>query len=253
MLPTPASNNATTTVFGVTYPGLELLGRLAPEIRNAIYSFLLHSPNDRFFVVPTVNAYGKFKLRERSDDQQHEAIDTLNSLGAVSHEIRREARTYFYVVNRFPVLCYGYEYLSIWVRWLDAMRPECRTVLKNVMLHGYMWYQPSVESTQRLHELLRDCTNARHLSIHMSIRHMSEARLSELNAYLNYIGPEPHDGAMLEVDVSAWARTIANMEKLKVFELELVLSVDQEESRGEKERIVHDFYEFAGERGRVLV
>ena len=83
----------------------------------------------------------------------------------------------------------------------------------------------------------------------MSIRHVCEASLPELNAYLNYMGPEPHDGPMPVVDVSEWAVTIAGMPKLMRFNMKLELGIDRERIRLGKERSLSGL---SSERGRVL-
>lgn len=147
------------------------------------------------------------------------------------------------------MLCYGFEYLPIFVHWLEKIGPACRAVLRKVMLSGYMWYQPSQPLTQRLHSLLRECSNTRHLNIQPNIRHFCESNLPELSAYLNYMGPEPHDGPLPYIEVSPWTQVIVAARHLETFELGLVLSADNEMVRTERRLNVQEFSE---DRGNVL-
>jgi hypothetical protein len=227
---------------------LGTLRRLAPEVRNTIYSLLLHS-DDALITTPSVETAGRFKLRERSSESQLAIVKALQNLSVVSTGVRREARTYFYAANRFTICDNRYENLPVFLRWLEGIGPECRAVLRSVNLHGYMWYQPSLQLTKRFHELLRECTNARVVDLTISLRHYCEASLPELNAYMNYMGPEPHDGPMPEVDVADWAQTIVRMPKLTKFDLYLVLGADRERIRMGMERSLGGL---SGDRAHVL-
>jgi hypothetical protein len=227
---------------------LGMLGRFAPEFRNDLYSLLLLSDN-AFIIEPSAETAGAFELRKGSHGSHHESIKALQSLQLVSTGVRREARTFFYWVNRFILRGYEYEYLPVFVRWLEAVGSECRAVLKKVQLHGCMWYQPSSQLTQRYHELLRGCEGAQKLRLTMNLRHFCEASLPELNAYLNYMGPEPHDGPMPEVDVAEWGRTIVGLTRLEMFELELVWGADRDRIRMGKERSLDGL---SSERGNAL-
>jgi hypothetical protein len=146
-----------------------------------------------------------FRLREESGESQLEIVKALQNLGIVSTGVRRRSRTHFSVRDN---RC---EYLPVFVRWLVAVGSERRAVLRSVNRHDYMWYQPSSQLTRRIHELLCDCANVRVVGLTMSLRHYCEASPPELNAYLNYMGPEPHDGPMPEVNVADWAQTITRM------------------------------------------
>ncbi|KAJ4368363.1 hypothetical protein N0V83_006720 [Neocucurbitaria cava] len=241
-----ATSNTPPPYTSTNTPGLGILARLPPEIRNTIYSILLSSPSP-FFVVRAVQTAGKFKLREWTDKPQHDILATLQALGYVSHDSRQETRTYFYSRNDVLVLCYGYEYLTIFVRWLEKIGTECRAVLRKVMLSGCMWYQPSQPLTQRLHSLLCECSNTRHLNIQLNIRHFCESNLPELSAYLNYMGPEPHDGPLPRIDVSPWTQVIVASKHLETFELGLVLSADNEMVRTERRLNVQEFSEDRGD------
>jgi hypothetical protein len=223
---------------------LGILGRFAPEFRNDLYSLLLLS-DDAFIIRPSAETAGAFELRKGSHGSQHESIKALQSLQFVCTGVRREARTYFYWANRFMLRDYEYEYLPVFVRWLEAMGSECRAVLKKVQLRGYKWYQPSMQLTQRYHELLRECTGAQELNLTVSLGHFCEASLPELNAYLS------HDGPMPEVNVAEWARTIVGMRELTNFELNWVLSADRGRIRSKKESSPGGG-ELSSERGRAL-
>ncbi|KAF1838119.1 hypothetical protein BDW02DRAFT_627451 [Decorospora gaudefroyi] len=217
--PTSSAVHIVTSVV----PSLGSLALLAPEIRNEIYYCLLSSSTS-LHPVPSAETENRFKLCNRTTRAQHEMLATLQNLGFVNRQLRNEARTYFYAMNRLPILCDEYEYLPVFVQWLE------------------------VQHTRRLHELLRECRSARDV-IGLNLRHLCEQCLPELESYLNYSGPEPHDQVMPEVDVKEWARTIVGMEKVKVFEMNLALSADREKIRLGKERSVR---EFSDERGHVL-
>jgi hypothetical protein len=227
---------------------LGTLSRLPPEIRNNIYSLVLTSPR-AMFIVPAKQWRGAFHLREQSDTPSYEAVEALQTLGAVSRNVRQEVRTLFYATKHFIVLGYNYEYLPVFVRWLEVIGAECRAALRNLCLAGYMWYQPSISLTTQLHDQLRSCLNLHRLTVQINIRHLCESCLPNLMAYLNYMDPEPYDGPLPLIDVAAWAKTIVSMPKLNWFRLDLVMSVDEENTKLCRERI---YEAFSSERGRVL-
>ena len=200
------------------------LAHLAPEIRNAIYSLALASPKT-FFMLPTRYQARTFSLRERSDSSSYEAIETLQALGLVSRRIRQEVRTLFYASKQLFVLGYGYEYLPVFVRWLRVIGPNCLAVLRNLCMAGYMWYQPALQLTAQLHRLLRTCKNMRRFTIQLSMRHLCESCLTELDTYMN-IMPLP-DGPMPRVNVREWVKTISAMKSLRGFTLDFVASFDK--------------------------
>jgi hypothetical protein len=114
-------------------------GRIAPEIRNAIYSLLLQS-DKQIRIVADEHAVDAFTFRESSSESQYASMRILRKLSIVSSEVRREARTYFCAANSFTLCCYHYEYLPIFVRWLEAIGNKCKAVLKSVEMYGYQWY-----------------------------------------------------------------------------------------------------------------
>jgi hypothetical protein len=227
---------------------LGTLSRLPPEIRNDIYLLVLASPKTTF-IVPARQQRGTFSLRERSDSPSYAAVKALQTLGTISRIVRQEVRTLFYATKHFIILGYNYEYLPVFVRWLEAIGAECRAALRNICLAGYMWYRPSISLTTQLHDQLRSCFSLQRLTVQIDIRHLCESCLPGLMAYFNYMGPEPHDGPLPLVDVAAWAKTIVSMPKLDWFRLDLVLSVDEENTRLCRERI---YKAFSSERGRIL-
>ncbi|KAF1919930.1 hypothetical protein BDU57DRAFT_408044, partial [Ampelomyces quisqualis] len=194
---------------------------LAPETRNTIYGMVFDSPLP-FFIVASDGVTPGFRLRERSTQSQYEALQSLQALGVVNREMRRETRTFFYAVKHFLILPYGYEYLSIFVSWLAAIGSECRAVLRNVCFAGYMWYQGSAALTQQFHDLLRSCTRLRILTVQIHVWHLCEGRVADVDSFLNFEGPEPHDGSMPEVDISTWADTSVQLPGLRTFRLDIV-------------------------------
>lgn len=242
------SRDISLLISGTPLPGLGALARLPPEIRNGIFSLVLACPR-AMFIIPAAQFQGAFHLRERSDEAQQEATHTLQALGTVSHGMRQEARTLFYATKSFIILSYGYEYLPVFVRWLEAIGPDCCAALRSLCLPGYMWYRPSLSLTMQLHDLLRSCSRFQRLTVQNNIRHLCESCLPDLMSYLNYTGPEPHDGPLPLVDVSAWAKTIVSLTNLKWFRLDLIMSVDKENIKLCRER---SYRAFSGERGRVL-
>jgi hypothetical protein len=199
---------------------------LAPETRNAIYGMVFDSPLP-FFIVAEDGISPGCRLRERSDQSQHNVLHTLQALSMVSKEIRREARTLFYAEKHFLILPYGYEYLSVFLYWLTAIGPDCRAVLRNVCFAGYMWYQGSAALTQQFHGLLRSCSSLRVLTVQLNVWHLCAACIPDLDRFLNFEGPEPHDGPMPEVDIAAWADTITQLSRLRTFSLDIVMSIDR--------------------------
>jgi hypothetical protein len=229
-------------------PTTSSLARLAPETRNTIYEFIFDTPQ-AYFVVATDGAAPSFRLRDRSDQSQYDAVHVLQALGLVDHEIRREARTFFYASKHFIVLPCGYDYLSVFVHWLYRVGAECRAVLRKVCFAGYMWYQPSLAYTRRFHGLLRSCTNLRRLTVQMNIWHLCESCTSNLDAYLSMEGPGPYDGPMPQVDISVWAETIARLHNTHTVRLDIIMSVDRKRDSCIKEK---DYMYFIGARGSAL-
>jgi hypothetical protein len=126
-----------------------------------------------------------------------------------------------------------YEYLPLVFGWLEALGAECRAVLRDVWLYGHMWYGPSSGLTERFHELVRECRNARTVELCFNVCHLCESNLPAPNEYLYHDpGYGPCDGLLPEVDVSGWVRTISSLLKVLKFILETVLSVDHAEVSG---------------------
>jgi hypothetical protein len=209
--------------------------RFAPEIRNIIYPHSLLA-SEVFAATPSVDTVGGFKLPERMNKPpRSDVVTTLRSLSFVSRTVRREARTFFYARNMINIDEKEYEYLPLFVGWLEALGAECRALLRDVWLYGHMWYRPSSGLTERLHELVRECRNARTVELCLNVRHLCESNLPAPNKYL-YHDPVygPCDGLLPEVDVSGWLRTISSLPKVLKFIIELVLSVDHAEVSGRR-------------------
>lgn len=204
--------------------------KLPIELTDMIYAFLLTAFR-RFSVRPAIIDDPEFGLRREEKPEQHAAVQALGSLSAVSPEMRREVRKFFYHNNEFLVITDGCEYLQVFARWLDALGYECRKDLTSVSLVGFMWYHGSPQQTHHLHALLRSCTSARKTCLQLNIRHFCEAKLKELDAYLNSLGPEPHDGPLPDIDISPWVGMIRSLPEAASFELGLVLSEDEDASR----------------------
>lgn len=222
--------------------------QLAPECRNIIYDMLFEFPLP-YFIVAVGGLSPKFRLRERSDASQYDAVTALRALELVSREIRHEARTFFYATKHFLVLPYGYEYLPVFVRWLESIGPECRAVLRTLCLPGYMWYMPTAVRSQYFQDMLQTCISLQTLVVQLNIWHLCELHGQELDEYLSFEGPAPHDGPMPEIDVAAWARTVASMPKLQTMRLDIIMSVDRAR---EKCRRTREYIYFMDERGRAL-
>lgn len=126
-----------TTPRSATEGELSGFVRLAPECRNIVYGMVFESPS-HFFIVAADGLSRRFRLRQRSDKLQYEAVAALQALCQVSQMIRHEARTLFYASKHFLVLPYGYEYLPVFVHWLESIGPECRAVVRTLCLAGYM-------------------------------------------------------------------------------------------------------------------
>ncbi|KAH5327191.1 hypothetical protein HBI12_077440 [Parastagonospora nodorum] len=194
---------------------------LPPETRNAIYTVIFDSPSP-FFVKATQGPRRRFKLRERSEKSQYDAVSALQALELFSRTIRQEVRTLFYGTRQFIVLPCGYEYLTVFLQWLDSIRPQCRGVLRDVYLAGFMWYQGSFPLTEQFHNFLRSCTGMRKLGIQIHGWHLREARGRSLNANLEIHGRGPKNKLMSGFVVSAWAETIVRLPALQTFRLDLI-------------------------------
>lgn len=225
-----------------------MLGRLPPEIRNEIYTLVLEGP-DTYFIIPAQQSARKFRLYDRTPLPQHQALRNLLAFRVLGRGAWQEARTLFYAMNKFILLVHNFEYLPVFVRWLDAIGSECRAVLRSVCMVGSMWYRPSKTLTRKLHNLLSSCTNIRQTTLHVNIRHVFEGNLEELEAYFSYTSPRPHDGPLPQVDVSSWVSTILTMSNLRRFRLVLAMSLDVGRVQAGTEQSFHDF---SWERGRLL-
>lgn len=241
---TMASNSNSEATARMTTSFIDL----PSEIRNAIYGLVLASPSP-FFIVAAEGIRPGFRLRERSDRSQYEVLYTLQALSTVSRDIRHEVRTFFYASKKMIILPCGYEYLPIFVHWLNAIGRDCRAVLRTVCFAGYMWYRQSTFLTDQFHELLRTCVSLCTLVVQINIWHLSEICVRDLYAYLNFEGPEPHDGPIPDVDMSGWADTVVHLIELEEFRLDFVMSIDKTKEAFRKEI---RYMPFATERGRVL-
>jgi hypothetical protein len=245
--PSPLLTLAASDTYNTTMKApAATLAHLAPEIRNEIYSLALASPKT-FFMQPTQYQARLFSLRERSDSSSYEAIETMQVLGLVSGRIRQEVRTLFYASKHFFVLGYGYEYLPVFVRWLQVIGPDCLAVLRNLCMAGYMWYQPALHLTARLHHLLRMCENMGRFTIQLNIRHLCESCSTELDTYINTIPIQ--DGPMPRVNVGEWVKTILAMKRLTEFNLDFVASFDKAKVLLGEEK---SFRLLDGEKGSAL-
>jgi hypothetical protein len=221
---------------------------LAPETRNAIYELAYESPL-AFFIVVANDVLPSFRLRERSEQAQHDAVNALQAPELVNRQIRGEARTFFYASKNFLVLPYGYEYLPVFVHWLRRIGSECRTVLRSICLAGYMWYQPSTPLNRQFYGLLRSCVNLRRLTLQLNIWHLCDSCTAQLDVYLSINGPGPHDGPMPEIDVSLWAETIARLHSTHTVRLDIIMSLDRKRNTIAKEK---EYIYFKSNKGRAL-
>lgn len=216
---------------------LGTLARLAPEIRNAIYELVFEIPQKTFLVAAAGGIPRLFQLRERSDEVEYDAVKMVQRLGGMGGQIREEVRTFFYASNFFQVCAYGFEYLPVFIRWLEAVGSDCRAVLHKISLVGFMWYELSEALTAQFYDLLSDCTGLRQLTIQLNIQHLYEKCISNLYKYLEHGSTEdsPEDSrndssgetsARLQIDIDAWAELIAKMPGLKDFRLDFVWATD---------------------------
>ncbi|KAH8724869.1 hypothetical protein GQ44DRAFT_827004 [Phaeosphaeriaceae sp. PMI808] len=209
---------------------------LPAEIHNIIYAIAFQSSTS-FFLAAAEKTAGQFRLHEKSEKAQHDAVKVLRTLSKVSREVRIEARTLFYASKHFVILGEEYEYLPILVRWLDVIGPECRGVLRKMCFTGHMWYDPCVNLTAQFHDLLRSCVSLRTLTVEFSLPHVYESRLPSLGLYIASLG-----------DVSPWARSISKMPGLESFRLDLLATVDKDNNGLRNAR----YYWQTGERARKL-
>jgi hypothetical protein len=234
--------NTTSTVIPASFLALP------PEIRNAVYDLVFGSLSPFFIVVAEGNRRA-FRLRDRSDKPQNEVVRALQALGLSRRDIRHEARTLFYATRQFILLPYGYEYLPTFVRWLEAIGSDCRAVMRTVCFAGYMWYRQDHFLTLQLHDLLRMCASLQTLVLQIDIWHLCATCTRELCTYLNFEGPEPHDGPIPMIDLTAWGNTLVHLPKLESFRLDIIMSVDKTREAFRKEI---RYMPFATERGRAL-
>jgi hypothetical protein len=236
--------NANTTTTRMTASFLVL----APKIRNAIYDLVFESSSPFFIVVAEGNRLA-FELRVRSDKPQDDVVRALQALSLVHQNIRREVRTIFYASRQSIILSYDYEYLPIFVRWLDAIGFDCRSVLRTVCFAGYMWYRQDSFLTLQLHDMLRTCASLQTVVTQMNIWHLCETCTRHPYAYLNFEGPEPHDGPVSGIDISGWADTLVCLQELETFSLDVIMCADKTKEVFRKEI---RYMPFATERGRAL-
>lgn len=223
-------------------PHLGLFASLPPEIRNRVYALLFDDTTD-MVVAPAVGSKRQFKLARLHDQRKYDALvaqrayyvpDRLPAAVPLSHgitvdQLQLEARTYFFARQRFRVLSYGYEYLPIYVRWLDVMGVECRSVLRSLVLAGSMWYRPSEILTQQLHTLLRDCECLTSLEVQLNVRHLYERSFSGLEEFFDYIEEPSSDETTPRPDMKCWMQTITKLPALQKFVLRLVVGIDKKQ------------------------
>jgi hypothetical protein len=195
---------------------------LAPETRNAVYEKVFETPV-AFFVVAAPGTAGQFRPHGKSVQSHYAAIRALQTLGATSREVRKEARTFFYASKHFLVLPYGYEYLLVFNRWLEAIGPRCRAVLRNVCFAGYLCLRSPAVPTKRFQELLRTCISVRVLTLQLDIDHLYAPYTTDLEAYIHQ---DQCDAPLPRVDVSQWAKIVMQMPKIEKIRLDIIRSAD---------------------------
>jgi hypothetical protein len=193
-----------------------------------IYAVLFDEAPSKYFVIAAPGPSCQFQLRAGSDERQYDALAALRACDHANEQLRIEARTYFYALRYFCVWAFGHEYLPFFVRWLDAMGPECRAALRSVNFAGSMWYQPTASLTIQLHALLRSCLSLENLTVEINIRHLFESCLPDLEAYLADNESDQHGRPLNQEGVEAWVGTVIQMKALKHFRMYLVHGVDPE-------------------------
>jgi hypothetical protein len=196
--------------------------QLAPEIRNTIYEKIFETPL-AFFIVAAPGTSGQFKLHGKSEQSQYAAIRMLQALGGTSRMVSEEARTFFYASKHFLVLPYGYEYLSVFNRWLEAIGPRCRAVLRNVCFAGYLCLRPCTAPTAQFHNLLRSCSSVRVLTLQLEVEHVYAGYITDLEEYVNQ---DAYNAPLPRVDLSQWATTAMQMPKIERIKLDIIRSTE---------------------------
>jgi hypothetical protein len=213
---------------------------LPPEIRNRIYALLFNDSAD-LVVMAAEGSRRQFKLPRLHDQYRYDALiaqrayyvasglptETPASHALAPDQLRLEARTYFYARQRFRIVADGYEYLPLYVRWLDAIGIECRGYLPSVVFVGCMWRRTSKSLTTQFHTLLQDCRCLTSLTVQLDIRHVFEDSLKELDLLFQH--PEGAIGreTVPQLDLVSWAETVAKLWSLKTFALQLVIGINQ--------------------------
>lgn len=233
--PAPSSS---AQVPQVPIPGT--FAYLPPEIRNIIYALIFENPSD-LNKIAAEGSDGQFKLARPYCQPQYDALVALRAhcivrqkgfrpkttRDGMADQLRLEARTYFYASQRFRVLSYGFEYLPLYVRWLEAIGPECRVVLRSVALAGCMWYKPAEILTMQLHTLLQNCESLISLTIELNIRHLYEKSPNEIKAFLESAEETSSNEMVPHADVGTWVGTIKKIPALKKFILQLGMGIDK--------------------------
>jgi hypothetical protein len=225
------AKRAAASTLDVPLPDMLLPGTFAylpTDVRNMIYAVLFDDAPRKFFVIAAPGPLRQFQLRAGSDERQHDALAALRACDHTNEQLRIEARTYFYALRYFCVWAFGHEYLPFFVRWLEAIGPECRSALRSVNFAGSMWYQPIASLTIQLHALLRSCLSLENLTVEINIRHLFESCLPDLDAYLVDTESNQQGRPLNQDGVEALIDTVIQMKALKNFRMYLVHGVNPE-------------------------
>lgn len=220
--PLPNPRAAQATPPNATIP-------LPTELRNRIYAYLLapypKSPcasyaesDTQFWVEPSYGPSqpGKFQLYRRSNPEHFQILAAYRALGLVSKATRREATTFFWSQNHIRVMAFRYDYLPVFLGFLNAIGPLNRAVLKRLDLYGNLNHDDMEWKMQVLQDKLISCRSLQTLELQLQLPHFCGMAPEDilLKKYMGREIPCPY--------LSQWTGMISAMKELARVEFKLV-------------------------------
>lgn len=196
---------------------------LPGEMRNVVYAFALASDSTISIVMDSSHLY-KMRAKDRNSAQY---LETLGVLSRLNHQIRGEARSFFFANNKFAVEAIAriaqspkIDYVSLYngfLAWVgEDFRPYMKSLKFQVGSNNY-WDKPALKNGQILLRLLSECLNLGVLYLYLDMAYLSGANHNTLATFIR--GQDQLPSQCL----SAFSKQLKGLSKLKTFRIYSIL------------------------------
>jgi hypothetical protein len=176
-------------------PKLASFGSLPGELRNLAYASTLKVPH--IISVKYNAATQQFQTPGVTRQDGRSPVEALKLLSDLDHNIRDEARSYFYNNHVFELettsqsLSTDPDYMDTYIRFLESISVAGRCAirwLRMTVIGDTKQHSPDADKALRLWELLTDCINLITLDIDLDIDYFYMDRHTALKAYMSTEG-----------------------------------------------------------------